>query len=279
MLLANIHTYDVLPLNTVLLLWALASTRKVADLSAAQARMRWLAPLLVIAFTLPPLLYQRHVFNNSEEFRVKALTQTAAPPFLDVFLSYGPLMLLAVGGAFLLWRDGRERSAAFVMTAWAVVTLLFIYAPVSFARKMIEGVHLPLCFLAAVALSALLSRLPSASTRKALAAGVVALLSVSSLQFAAWCLANAQDNNRSRAHVMMPPLYLEAGDAAALRYLNTSPQARDRAVLSLTFLGNHLPRETGRTVYLGHWAETLHYGRSWDRWHASTASDRRRSRA
>jgi hypothetical protein len=80
------------------------------------------------------------------------------------------------------------------------------------------------------------------------------------MQFAAWCLSNAQDNNRARANVLMPPLYLAPGDAAALRYLNTSPATRERAVLSLTFLGNYVPRETGRTVYLGHWAETLHYG-------------------
>jgi hypothetical protein len=58
----------------------------------------------------------------------------------------------------------------------------------------------------------------------------------------------------------MPPLYLAPGDAAALRYLNTATASRERAVLSLTFLGNYVPRETGRTVYLGHWAETLHYG-------------------
>jgi hypothetical protein len=217
-----------------------------------------------VAFTLPPLLYQYFVFNNSEEFRVKALTQTAAPPFLDIFLSFAPLMLLAVFGAVVLWRTAshhvEHRRAVILMGAWAVVTLLFTYAPVSFARKMIEGFHLPLCFLAAAGLAALLSRIGSARPRKLVVVGAVALLGISSLQFAAWCIGNAQDNNRARANVLMPPLYLAPGDAAALRYLNTATASRERAVLSLTFLGNYVPRETGRTVYLGHWAETLHYG-------------------
>jgi hypothetical protein len=263
MLLANIHTYDVLPLNVVLLLWALASTRLVRN-SNEKRTSAWLAPLIVVAFTLPPLLYQYFVFKNSEEFRVKALTQTAAPPFLDIFLSFASLMLLAVLGGITLWRSAshseQQRRAVLLMSAWAVVTLMFTYAPVSFARKMIEGFHLPLCFLAAAGLATLLSRIAFASTRKLVAGGVVALLSLSSLQFAAWCLGNAQDNNRARANVLMPPLYLAPGDAAALRHLNTAPATRERAVLCLTFLGNYVPRETGRTVYLGHWAETLHYG-------------------
>jgi uncharacterized membrane protein SirB2 len=230
----------------------------------AKRAASWLAPLIVVAFTLPPLLYQFFVFKNSEEFRVKALTQTAAPPFVDIFLSFAPLMLLAIFGTIVLWRCAsnniQQRRAVVLMVAWAVITLLFTYAPVSFARKMIEGFHLPLCFLAAAGLAALVSRISASSTRKLVAGGVVALLSVSSLQFAAWCLDNAQDNNRARANVLMPPLYLAPGDAAALRYLNTSPATRESAVLSLTFLGNYVPRETGRTVYLGHWAETLHYG-------------------
>src|SRR5690606_27612997 len=34
---------------------------------------------------------------------------------------------------------------------------------------------------------------------------------------------------------------------------------RQKAVLCLTFLGNYVPGQSGMTVYLGHWAETVNY--------------------
>ncbi len=283
LLLANIHTYDVLPLNVVMLLWAAWSSPPArsmrrarqtsrADSEAADAspasgsKLSWMAPLLVVLFTLPPLGYQALVFARSAEFQTKALTPTPAPPPLDIFLSYGLLMPLALCGVWSGLR-GRGFAAArgplLLITAWTSVTLLMIYTPVRlapFARKMIEGVHLPLCFLAAYGLVALVSRVPGALVRRALAGGAVALMCVSSLQFVAWCIGNAQDNNRSRPG-LMPPLYLPAADLAALRFLDALPdsQKRGHAVLCLPLLGNYLPRETGMHVFIGHWAETLNY--------------------
>ncbi|HEX8832691.1 MAG TPA: hypothetical protein VF719_00755, partial [Abditibacteriaceae bacterium] len=258
LLLTNIHTYDAIPLNTVLLLWALGSTpvfRRMLKQTTDTNRWLSLAPLSVIFWTLPPLLYQFFVFRNSTEFQVKALTRTAAPPLMDIVLSYGPLMALAIAGGFIALRVSSSR----LPIAWALITLMMIYAPVSFARKMIEGLHLPLCFLAALAISALLAKLASSSTRKIVAGATVAVLSISSLQFVAWSLENARDNNLSRAQVFMPPLSLTSGDAAALTFLNESKDGRDGAVLALPYLSNYIPRETGRTVYAGHWAETLNF--------------------
>jgi hypothetical protein len=92
-----------------------------------------------------------------------------------------------------------------------------------------------------------------------MSAVAVALLSISSFQFVAWCVGNAADNNRARIGAFMPPLYLATDDAAALRELEDSAEGRDGVVLSLPYLSNYIPRETGRTVYAGHWAETLNF--------------------
>jgi hypothetical protein len=147
---------------------------------------------------------------------------------------------------------------------WPIVTLLCIYAPVSFARKMIEGLHIPLCLLAAAGVIALLQKLPSRPTRLAACAGVLVLSCLSSLQFLWWsALGNTRDPqlyNTARGE-LMPPLYLSSGDAAALRFLNknVTPQGKKtRAVLCWPKLGNYVPRETAMFVYTGHWAETLH---------------------
>lgn len=300
LLLGNIHTYDVLPLGATLLLWATwsalrkdalrdgtarddaarppnadeqAPDRGAAPGAASEtaseiARVRWAAPLAVVLCAALPALYQAVVFRNSREFRIKALTPTPPPPLPDLALSYGPLLLLAIVGAVALRRDRH----ATLMTLWAVVTLASIYAPVSFARKMIEGVHLPLCFLAAAGLIWFLTRLAErapqrlSSARQSMmprfiASAFVALMSVSSMEFVLWCLDHVRDNNRARVQYLdiVPPLYLSPGDAAALRFLDGSMQPRDRAVLCLPMLGNYVPRATGHAVYVGHWAETLDF--------------------
>jgi len=87
---------------------------------------------------------------------------------------------------------------------------------------------------------------------------VIIISCISSFQFIGWCLTNAQDNNASRANVLMPPLYISDGDQAAMNYLKSHGDHIE-AVLSLTFIGNYIPQQTGMTVYLGHWAETIHY--------------------
>jgi hypothetical protein len=257
LLLANIHTYDALPLIVTLLLWPVLSTLPGArdDAVPPLKSKVWAASFIAIIFALLPVAYQWLVFQNSEEFRIKALTPTPAPPLMDVVLSYGPLLFLSIIGIFISWQHSRAR----LMTLWLLVTFAMIYAPVSFARKMIEGMHLPMCFLAAAGLAWLLARVSSPIVRRAALAGAMAVLCISSLRFVGWCLANAQDNNRSRIAVMMPPLYLPPGDAAVLRDLNGLSETRDRAVLSMPFLGNYVPRETGSTAFAGHWAETLHF--------------------
>lgn len=250
LLLANFHTYDVFPLLAALAAWAVVAWRGSSEENARRGRYAFL-PVVAIGAAIP-VLYQLFVFRGSEEFRVKALTNTPAPPIWDVAISYGPLLLLAIGGAAVAWREVKMRLPVF----WMLATLALIYAPVSFARKMIEGLHLPLCFLAAVGLVWLIGKLQPA-VQRVVAVGAVLILSLSSFQFVAWSLDNARDNNASRANVLMPPLYLTQGDAAAMQFLKEQP--RGKAVLCLPFLGNYVPRESGQTVIIGHWAETLHF--------------------
>lgn len=250
LLLSNFHTYDVFPLLAALAAWAIVLWRAPSNPDAPRGRYAFL-PAVAVGAAIP-VLYQLVVFRGSEEFRVKALTQTLAPPIWDVVISYGPLFLLAVAGGVLAWREAKTR----LPVLWALATLVLIYMPVSFARKMIEGLHLPLCFLAAVGLVWLAGRLRP-NLQRVVALATVLVLSLSSLQFVAWSLDNARDNNVSRANVLMPPLYLSQGDASAMQFLKGQP--RGKVVLSLPFIGNYIPRESGQTVFIGHWAETLHF--------------------
>ena len=241
----------------------------------SRAALRVLAPLLVVAGTLPSLLYQLYVFRSSREFQLKAVTPTLPPPLLDLALSYGILFPLALCALFFAWKNAALRRVGALPALWAGITIIAIYLPGAifpFARRMIEGLHLPLCLLAACGLMEVTRRLKiSVSMQRVLAAFAVALTAISSLQFLAWTLSNAQSNNlwnavpgdvsQFREAALVPPLYISPGDFAALNFLNANQENRDRAVLTLPQLGNYVPQKTGRTVYVGHWAETLNF---WD---------------
>jgi hypothetical protein len=253
-LLTNFHTYDAVPLGVVLLLWTIYSGFEF-DRSV---KLRF-APFFAGLGILPPLFYQFFVFRNSTEFQVKALTETHSLPIVYLIASYGLLFALAMWGIYHASKRPELRRGNWLPMVWMVVVFACIYLPVSFARKMTEGLHLPMSFLAAVGAVALLTKIKAAGPRRLAMGGLVALLSISSAQFVGWCLDNAADNNRSRAHVFMPPLYLLKDDWAAIRALDESPEGREGAVLSLPFMGGYVPRETGRISYVSHWAETLHF--------------------
>ena len=245
--LSNIHTYDALPLIVTVLLWLGWQFRQ------GEREGLKVGTALVVGAILP-ILYQVVVFRNSEEFRVKALTQTAAPPLLHLIISLLPLLL------FLPWTRQalRELPGARLMGLWVAVTFVMIYLPVSFARKMIEGVHLPLCLLAALGAGVLLDRLATSRARQGVTGAVLLVLMLSPLACLGWMGTAFLENNASRWRYNVPPAYFNEGEAGALRALNA--QKGEGAVLSSVFIGNYIPRATGKTVYLGHWAETLRFG-------------------
>jgi tryptophan-rich sensory protein len=317
LLLGNIHTYDVFPLLLALSAWSLWQWRNTSEAEPEAGSTphvnvgsaRWLYLPCVFIGAAIPVAYQLYVFRGSEEFRVKALTATPPPMFGHIVTSYGLLFVLAAVSAILTWRQTNPSALRVRLPiCWALATFLILYAPVSFARKMIEGMHLPLCFLAAVGIVMIatklqtrqLLRIATAATmilagylyweftfkilgdlqlpfylltliglatgilkfqmrplRALFTLGVLLTLSLSSFQFVAWCLDNAQDNNASRVNALMPPLYLKTSDWQALQFLEKQP--RGQVVLSLPFIGNYVPRETGQTAVAGHWAETLHF--------------------
>ena len=235
LLLANIHTYDALPLIAVAAIWAAGNWR--TDRASA---VRALAAVVGAAI---PVIYQVIVFRDSEEFRVKALTLTVPPPLVVILVAFLFVLLPAVKGFLVL---SERRQARNLMALWAMITLLMVYAPVSFGRKMIEGFQIPLLVLAGLGL---------ASLKKPLASGIlVAVLAISPLVTLNWILNNAANNNSFRAP--MPPIYLRDSEVAALSYLDG--QSQQGAVLCLPMLGGYVPRATGKFTYAGHWAETLH---------------------
>jgi len=241
LLLANIHTYDALPLIVIAALWAAFNFK--ADKPSMNRAFAALAGAAI------PVVYQVIVFRDSEEFRIKALTQTPPPHLVNTLLTFAPLLILAAWGWWALRDRPRERS---FLVLWAVVTLALVYTPfelISFARKMIEAWQIPLLILAGVGLGQL--------KRPVFAVAIVAVLAISPILTMGWILNNAAENNQSRAvKFSMPVLYLYDSEVEALNFI--AQDKSDGAVLCLPITGAYVPRATLKSTYAGHWAETLY---------------------
>ncbi len=259
LVLGSVHTYDVIPMHLLLGLMALGFA----------LRRRTLRPLWVygvyVALSLPTLLYQLWVFRVDRVFHDKAVTVTASPSPLSYAVSFGLPLLFALCGLAVV---RRRREARWTPVAvWLLVGLAVAFLPgLSFQRKMIEGAHLPMVILAAVALvrgpAARGARLSLAAYRRRACAwavaGVLACAPSSATFLCGRCLASVLENNRSRVSYFMPPYMLARDDLAALLWLRENAGSDD-AVLCLPFLGSYVPGLTGRKAYCGHWAETLRF--------------------
>ncbi len=237
-LLGNIHTYDSLPL-IVATVAGCAINRKFS-----------IVALAAFIGSVLPVVYQFLVFRGSEEFRLKALVLTEAPPVLSLIVTFLPLLLLAIAS----FKESRQLPAARWLVAWIFSTIVLLYMPnISFSRKMIEGLQLPLLVLAGIGLWALAQQI-SKPRAKWVCGAIVLLLATSPIQFLGWTMNNYTTNNQGRWGVLMPPLMLTDSEKLLLDTLDKKPQG---AVLCLPFLGSYVPRTSGKFTYFGHWAESL----------------------
>ena len=271
-LLGNFHSYDVIPL------FATWGAYRVVD----DARLRrlnrpgWTRLIVAGLASLPTTAYQYYALRVEPVFFYRAFaskTLTSKPWW--VLLGFGILALLAYGlivhvaatrgkkqAARDLFVDG---AALRLLATWAVAGVLVAYVPVAFQRKLLMGVHVPLCALAGAALAHLTARLSGDLPRIA-ALGVVLLTLPTNLWFITRDLGRVTENVGSTDH--RP--YLTRAENAALLWLRANAKPSDAVLVApdpaahlrfpyrplLPHLSVYVPAVAGNVVYNGHWGET-----------------------
>lgn len=269
LVLGNVHTYDLFPAWAAIFLAALLAVRygRVGVLRAVGLS------ILIVVLSAPAGVWAWHNSQADPAWLAKISTPTLSPRPVDYALGYGLILLAAIAGAWSVFRDRRENWPSLAVVCWAGVTFALAYAPVSFQRKMIEGEHLALCFLASVGLMTvpadIVKRLrrpfacPSGVQPRRF--GALSLLVVfvmltvpSNLGFVVDALGHTCANNADLLHVLMPPAYLDTHEVAGLQWLAANTTFAD-VVMSSSLIGNHIPAWCSARVVAGHWAETLNF--------------------
>ncbi len=182
---------------------------------------------------------------------------TTAPAILDFLLGYGLLGLLAMVGGWLIVRSNRDnpKLGEGLVLLWAVVTVILVYLPFDLQRRLINGLHVPVCILAAIGLTRWLghSRL-KLSHRRLITNGVVTVGALGTLFV--WSL--------PLIGMLQPPtesgttalFLLRQEEVEALIWLRENSTAGD-VILASPRLGMFVPGQTGARAFYGHPFETI----------------------
>ncbi len=193
----------------------------------------------------PVIAYDAWVYTTNPAFAAwSAQNFTPSPPAWDYALSYGLVLILALAGlpgALRRWAPGDRLSVAWIA---AIVSLL--YAPFPLQRRLVMGLHFPLCFLAAQGLRWLASRWPV--RRGLLTRTIIGLSTLTNLFLLLGALVAVRSGD--------PRLFLYHDEVPALAWLRDHAPA-EAVVLAAPQTGLLIPAWAGQRVVYGHPFETI----------------------
>jgi hypothetical protein len=163
----------------------------------------------------------------------------------ELLVDLGPVLVLAIGGVVML----RGRIAPFGLLLWLLLSLVGMYLPVPYQRRLSFGIQPALAVLAA---NGLVAACASLKDRRAtvLRLGVVAAATSGTLLILVSIVASGFQNAPL-------PIYRSTGDLdAAAAWLNTQAQPGD-VILADWQASNYLAPRTPAHVFGGHPVATL----------------------
>jgi hypothetical protein len=178
-----------------------------------------------------------------------------SPHPAHLIAGYGLYVILALPALGWAWRRGGRDARFLLLLAWIVAAPLLAYVPVEIQRRLVEGVFVPLCILAAAGMHlGLLRWLQRRAGRWAVSAVALTLVGLAALTPALTLLYSA-------VNVLVPPtaapFYHASDELAALDWLNANASPDSVALAADPITANYLPARTALRGYYGHPIETL----------------------
>lgn len=211
--------------------------------------------VLIFFLSCLPVVYQVWVMKCNPVFSLWAKNPRLSPSLFNVLLGFGFPLLFSIYTVFLCKRSEIKETFLFLFT-WCGLYFLLAYAPVPFQRRLVEGVHIPFCILAAYGMHAYFDRVHARrknagkNFNKTKAMRIVLILAA----FTNICVFVTE----LKTFAATPfPYYLAQDMEQVFQFLDAKTK-KDDVVLSSYTVGNFIPAHSGNTVYFGHYDQTLH---------------------
>ena len=244
-LLANIHTYDLIPMALV---WLLYSIHK-GSWSGFRA---FKGGLIASVVALPMVAYQAYFYMSEPVFRARAAVPTLSFGFHWYVLGYGFLVPLA---GIAIWAAKKEKRDLSLLTRWVIAGFISAYLPLPFQRKLIMGTHIPFAILGTLGLVWLMDHLKTRH-KNVLPIVLIFLMLPSNLRF---LLRDTRMLQENRTYTAGSLPYVTTDEMDALRYLKDHGKPDD-IILAHPGFSCIIPSHAGLRVYCGHWGETADFG-------------------
>ncbi|MEW5767495.1 MAG: hypothetical protein AB1797_07680 [bacterium] len=156
-----------------------------------------------------------------------------------------PLMIAPIGVPFTLKKGTPLARLGLI---WILVVPFLVYGPFNFQRRLIQGVHIPICIMATLGLFQILTWIEPYFNRRLLVRAFILLTIPSNLyRFGA-------DFMELKANKHME--YLPLQTLEALAWLNKTAFPHE-TIFSSGKMGIFIPTQTGSRTFLGQWSQTL----------------------
>ncbi len=243
-LLAFEHPFDLLIVGPVLL-----STGLLTGVAVI--------PLLIVVFlTMIGIIYPLIELRLNPIFASEQAQGVSYSPSPMSYLSgFGLVIPPAIAGANTALT--KTRPVIRMMLLWASIGILSLYAPVSFQRRLSEGLWIPIAILASLGWEQCLVRLGKRSrlVRLGLSALVLGVLAISSVRLVISDLQIIRSESTQSYYYSILP-----DEVAAFSWIKAHASTQD-VILSNWFYGNLIPGFTGKRVFIGHKAQTIDFDR------------------
>lgn len=251
LILGNVHTYDVVTVGAVWLMYLLMLGIKQRRFPGREIGFS----LLAAAIAIPSLAYQVYVFKSDPAFAARVNSPAPSPAVWHYFVGYGLVLAAAVVGVRLWGRVKTPKADPWLLlvVVWIVVGFCMPYVPIAQQRKLAMGLHIPLCLLAAYGIAPLLSRLKT----QTFAIAVCAIAIVTSISNWSFLANDSKLLEKGRTVTHYPP-FARSVEFAAMAQIKQIAEPDD-VIYASPELALWIPVYTGSRVYYGHWSETPDY--------------------
>lgn len=171
-----------------------------------------------------------------------------SPNFFKYFLGLFPFFIFLP----FSFKEIVRKKKLQLLFIWLITYFVLVYLPLSFQRRLVMGIFVPLGILAGTGLSNLTHFFKKYSFHKCLVCSFV-IFSVLFLSFRIFFIL---DLSIYRLKEKSFPLYLSEDFVASFDWLKNNVQS-DEVIFSSYWTGNFIPRYSGKKVFLGHWAQTI----------------------
>lgn len=255
LLLFSFHPFYALTLYAVGAAWLALRIRR-----EGAARLRSLLAIYAAFAVIPSpavaCYFWLAKFTANGAFMLGSNLLWTPSPFY-VLVGLGGFALLApFGWRHVRLKGGEAATRADELALWAAVTLVLLYVPITFQRRLIEGLEFPLAALAGMAIVGFerrLKRMARIGKWFSSASGALVLIAIF-LPSTFYALAAPIQIFASPETRRM--FFFSADKSAALAWIRKETPV-DAVVLSTGDAGNDILGWGERRAYAGHWAATL----------------------